>query len=280
LSDATDLHYDLSGLRVRLRHAPPGWHETMDRWWAPFAAVPARDALLDLTVELHDRPPGPGTPLTAEPLRPSPRAGAVAFSVPEGTICVRQDGRGIIELNRVGAQERCYAAMNLILAALGHALPARDGAVLHAAAILVDGAAFLLVGPAGAGKSTFARTAERAGAGYVSDDVVVVDASAERVELLGVPFRADAARPIGPGRWPLCGLLFPRHGPRPRLAPIGGLLAQVRLTANLLYLDPAGPGAGHVRRVIERLTARVPQRELTFAPDPAFLPLLRELVTP
>jgi hypothetical protein len=271
--NVTQLHYDLSGLKIRLQ-PPPDWHATMDRWWGDFAVGRADDPVLDLKVRLTDRAPGPGIALAAELADPDGDGSGARFLMPEGELRLDGRGGGAIDLFDVDDRQRCYAVMNLVLAGLGATLPGRGGAVFHAAGIVVAGRGYLLVGGSGSGKSTWAELALSAGARYLSDDVVFVDGSGERVELLSVPFRADRPKPIGPGRWPLAGILFPRHGNTSRLEPISPLGAQARLTAGLLYVDPTAEAA---QRLVTGLSERVPLRTLVFERDPAFLELLAEL---
>ena len=139
----------------------------------------------------------------------------------------------------------------------------------------LDGRAFLMVGPEGSGKSSWAAQGAAAGGRVISDDLVLIDDSGGGIEAVGSPFRSSYKAPYLPGRWPVAAILFPRQGKRARLAPAAALLAQARLTANLPFVTE---GLGHdarIEAVVRRVLDRVPCAELTFALDPSFVELLR-----
>lgn len=73
--------------------------------------------------------------------------------------------------NPLGPEEICSYLLGPIL---GFVLRLRGFTCLHAAGIAIDGAAILLVGPQGAGKSTTAAAFARLGYGVLSDDVAVL----------------------------------------------------------------------------------------------------------
>ena len=105
----------------------------------------------------------------------------------------------------------------------------------------------------------------------LSDDVVVLE-RAEPTLALAVPFRVRPFPAPPPGRWPVAALLLARHGATPALAPVPDLLAAARLAANVLYVEP------ELRAAPLRLG--LPVQELTFAPDPSFVSLLRARALP
>jgi hypothetical protein len=195
----------------------------------------------------------------------------------EGWADVDVAGRARVHLLRDNDQRRYFTALNFLRAALGWCLPERGGALVHAAGLVIDGRAFLLVGPEGSGKSTWSRFGENAGARVISDDLVLLDGAGERPEILGAPFRSTHRTDYRPGRWPLGGVLFPVHGAEPALGPVAPLLARARLTANLPFLIDLEEGAARGARVVDRLVERVPFADLTFGLDPSFVGLLRSL---
>jgi len=191
---------------------------------------------------------------------------------------VRADGSGEVDLGAGETRHQMWALVNLVLAALGWRLPSLGGAALHAAAIAVGGRAFVLVGPEGAGKTTWARLSEAAGARVVSDDVVVVRERDGRAEVLATPFRTQSFRDRGPGRWPLGALLVARHGDHAALRSVSRLAVEATVTANLLYVSSAPPEDGRPARVVGRLLDAAPARTLVFARDGGFVELLRGFV--
>ena len=149
--------------------------------------------------------------------------------------------------------------------------------MLHAAGCVFRDHAFLLVGPAGSGKSTWIEHARRGGANVLSDDIIFVDTSGGRVEALSTPIRSETPVPFRPGRWPVAALLFPVHGDVPSVSPVSRLRATGRVTANLPFVAER-QAEERFHSVIERLVSGVPVYDLTFAPDPSFLDCLAGLI--
>jgi len=265
---------DLSGLVVRFRGLDEALAGALASRWAPF--ITSRDATpwLDVAVAASDH-----TIATGRPMRKSitgeVRDGSARFRSDEGEITIDAAGIARVRLGRGDDAWRFWGLVNLIAAAVAFHMPSRPGAVLHAAGVVVDGRAFVLIGPEGSGKSTFARAAREGGARVIGDDTVLVDGATGRLELLGWPFRADEATSPGPGRWPVAAILLPHWGRAPGIRPADRLAVEARLTANLLYL---ASGWGHDARLdalVPFLAGAVPHRALTFAPDPSFVPVLR-----
>lgn len=269
------LAFDLSGLSIVLAGLDPELATGLGREWRAFAATEPREAWLE--VHVGDS----GHRIVA---RPGMRG--IARSAIDGASAVFTSDEGEIELGaqgvasaRLGSGDpawRLWGLANLLIAAIAYRLPSLPGALLHAAGVEIDGRAFLLVGSGGSGKSTWARAARDAGARVVGDDSVLVDASREGLALLGSPVRAHEARPGGPGRWPVAAILHARFGPSPRLARVDPLVVEARLVANLPFLAAAWGSDPRLGPLVDLLATRVPHRELTFAPDPSFVPLLRD----
>ena len=272
-----ELHFDLSGISLRLRGVPDDCRRLLESSWAEFFVSTPSEVFLDVEVRVSGSPAVSGNPLAVERVRGSDDDPTGRFRMPEGELEVSREGKASIVLAEGAARTRFYALLNLLLAALGWCLPSRRATVLHGAGVVLDGSAFALVGPAGAGKSTWAELAKSRGALYLSDDVVFLDASGETVVLLSVPIRANHPRPLGPGRWPLSAMLFPEHGDAPRLDPVDGLRARARLVANLLYAASSLDTDPRVGEVVDRILSRVRLRTLTFAQEPSFVELLRQL---
>jgi hypothetical protein len=262
--------YDLSGITVRLRGIPPGCHRLLREVWAPFAPAPALEApFLDVAVRL-----GPDRTSQASPLELRLDGPVASFRMPEGQLRVAADGRTELVVRTGSERELLYRLLNLLLPALAWSLPTRGMLLLHAAGIVVDGTAFVLVGQEGAGKSTWASVARGAGAAVLSDDLIVVDASTVPVQVLSLPFRAGDP-PVGPGRWPVARVMFAAHGAPPGLEPVERMQARSRLVANLPYVAAAIEADRRVGDLVERLLGGVEFARLTFARDPSFLELLR-----
>ncbi len=148
----TIFRYDLFGLTIVSEFAIP---------WAP-----ETETLAAGDVEIRRAPPdGIG-------------AGGFQFEVPN-VACYRiTGGREIIVDGAPGASEEAIR-LYLLGSALGVLLHQRGLLVLHANAIVIDGAAMLFMGPSGAGKSTLAAWFASQGYPVLTDDICAVEVSAD-----------------------------------------------------------------------------------------------------
>ncbi len=269
------LDADFSGLRVRVSGLEAEMSARLAEDWAPFLGpASAGPPLLDVEVGLLDGPAG------VEPFRPKRMTATLGpdgarFGLPQGDGAVQPDGQGRIRVRRAPGATPYFTMMNLLRACLAWRLPSVSAAMLHAAGLVVDGRAFVLAGPEGAGKTTWVRLGQRGGGEVLSDDLVLVQCGRDSVEALGSPFHSRHPGPYRPGRWPLAAILFPRHGSRAAWRRTSALLARARLAANLPFVAQDLEADGRIASVLERLAAGVPCGELTFALDPGFVDLLR-----
>lgn len=265
---------DLSGLVVRFHGLDDALADKLAESWAPFAAPGDAAPWLDVEVKAW-----PHTIATEHLMRPSVTGdiedGGARFRSDEGEIDLEASGRAHLRIGSGDVRWRFWGLVNLVTAAAAVHLPSRSGALLHAAGIVVDGRAFLLIGPEGAGKSTFALTAREGGAEVISDDAVILDGARGRLELLGSPMRAHEATQLGPGRWPVAAILHARRGSPARLDPVSRLAVEAVVTANLPFLASGWGRDPRLDALVRFLAGVVPHRALTFAPDPAFLKILR-----
>jgi len=266
--NGTELSFDLSGLGLRLRGMPADVAPSLEKEWAGYVAR-VDEPFLDLLVEESADSFRGGRTLDARLDAVVDRTRA-RFASAQGTVEVDAAGQGRVALAQGAARHRLFGSMNLIAAATGWCLSRGRGVVLHAAGAVLEGRAFVLVGPAGAGKTTWAEAVRRAGGLVLSDDVVVLE-HGEPTLALAVPFRVRPFDPPPPGRWPVAALLLARHGATSALVAVPDLLSSARLAANLLYVEP------ELRATPLRLG--LPVRELTFSPDPSFVPLLRDFAS-
>lgn len=263
------LDVDFSGFGVRLRGEDPVL-EQLRELWAPFLGA-VQTPVLDVRVERAEGEIPPGRHMEGG-LQETREGGARRLARVEGSIELGARQTAVLRIPGGDPSRRLWGGINLVIAALGDALPARGGLLIHGAAALLDGRVFLLSGPSGAGKTTWARACAAAGLPVLSDDTVLVDAGADPPHALGAPFRArDFAAP-GRGRWPLAAVLLPQHG-SPALSQASVLRASAVLQANALFVSQHDR---HLEDLVHRLVTHVPLRTLTYAPDPSFLPLLRD----
>lgn len=270
-----DLAFDLSGVGVRVTGLSAVLAERLASDWGPFHGERAEPAFLVVDVEVAAGGRPPAGPFDPKSILGHVGAGGARYEMPDGTIAVGEDGHARAVLAAGEGARAFYAFMNLVRAALAWRMLARGGALLHAAGVVLDGRAFVLAGPAGSGKTTWAALGEAAGATVLSDDLVLLDGARGRAEALGAPFRSTHPRTAPPGRWPLAAILFPARGAPPRLDPVKELEARAQLLANLPFVAEGLESDARVERVVESLVTGVPVQRLTFAPDPGFVDLLR-----
>jgi len=140
----------------------------------------------------------------------------------------------------VGDAPDLRAAFRPVFAlAVAHLLAARERHVLHAATLAVEDGCVLVLGPTGAGKSTAAVCALRAGWPVLGDDLVALESLGDRIVATAVPRPIVAPRDvvddpravpvsgdgrqrlelgpdvITPGRSPVLGLIVSAHGDAP-----------------------------------------------------------------
>ncbi len=272
---ARPLAFDLSGVPIRVTGLPGAMGERLAREWSSFASAGPVEPFLDASVSFADRP---ALPRAFDPkgMRASLTLERARYEVPEGEVVVEASGSASIALaSGLDPGVGYFTLLNLLRASLAWRLPSRGGALVHAAGIVLDGRAFLLVGAAGSGKSTFAALAESAGARILSDDLVLIDGAGGTIEALGAPTRSTHRSISGPGRWPLAAVLLPAHGTAARLDPVSELTAHGSLAANLPFVAEALGADPRLDAVVDRLVREVATLRLTFARDDAFVALLR-----
>jgi hypothetical protein len=121
-----------------------------------------------------------------------------------------------------------------------------DRTPLHASAVLVDGAAWAIVGPRASGKSTLAALLMRAGCGFLTDDLLVIDGHRVYAGPASIDLRADAGARLG-------GRSLGRVGSRERWRHAAGVATAAATLGGLVLLAWATGGP----RVTE---ASVPER--------------------
>ena len=268
------LEFDLSGVTLRLTDVPSGTAARLATEWGVYATVGVSAPFLRIQI-LSDRIEPPGSAFEPKKMVSRFSGEEALFGLPEGRARVDRDGRGTIELARELGSREFFTLMNLVRASLAWCLPSRGAALLHAAGLVLDERGFVLAGSEGSGKSTWARLGEESGAIVISDDLVLVDATPDGHALLGAPFRSTHKTVFRKGRWPLASILFPEHGPSPRLSSVPPIVAKARIAANLTFVADAVEADDRISGLIEDLATRTPCAELTFAPDPGFVETLR-----
>jgi len=274
----SELGLDLSGLRLNLEGLGGDLVGRLTRDWPAFVTVPADCPFLHLSIEIADDVAASEEAYAPKEMRSALAPGRARYWMPEGSAEVDSSGTSRIRLT-CGGGRSYYTLINMLRASLAWSLPSRGGALLHAAGLALGQRAFLLVGPEGSGKSTWARLGEREGAHVISDDLVLIDGIGSTFEVLGTPFRSTHVSRLEAARWPLAAILFPRHGAEAALAPLTSVAVRSRLLANLPFVAEGIERDSRIEHVLERLATGVVCRELTFGRDGSFVELLRQWST-
>lgn len=274
MSDAERLTIDLSGVTVELNGVSKTAARRLRTDWKPFVVEAGESPFLRIDID-HRQLPYAEREFLPKQMKAS-FAGRIAhYTMPEGEAEFDAAGHGRVRLIPGLADRSYFTLINMIRAGLAWSLPNRRGALLHAAGLLVEGRAFLLVGPEGSGKSRWAAIGELAGQRVISDDLILVDGAGSRVEVLGAPFRSTHRTDYRRGRWPLAAVLFPVKGVSPASSPVTELVAQARLIANLPFIAEGIEQEPRIEETIRRLTGEVPCCDFTFSLEPDFVELLR-----
>jgi hypothetical protein len=261
--------FDFSGFSVRLHGLDEPCAAVLDDAWGLFAGD-GGDPVLELEVNFE------GAELPAGIIDPAPldrtiRGKAIGWVSREGRVEVDEHGRGKAVVGTGNDSTRAWGLVNLILPVLAWRLPSLGLFLVHSGAVIVRDRAFVLVGRSGAGKSTFVEQAAAGGAVAAGEDLNLLLYEGNRWWLAGSPLRNRLGP--GPGRWPLAALLTPDRGATPALEPASRLLVSAQLQANLPYIGDCLGAVDGGAALVESLD-QVPALRLTFAPDPAFVPLL------
>ena len=264
-----DVQLNFSGIELAFMGLPASFEKLMSVEWAPFLTAATGDPVLRVRVEVDD-PAEKEAPFDPQAMTLRIAGGEGEFSIPGGHAWLERSGSVRVRVDSAG-RESFFNMVNLVTASLAVRLPSRGAALVHAACLVLNDRAHLLIGSEGAGKSTWAHLGQGGGAMALSDDIVLVDGS----EVLGSPFRSRhlPGRMIR-GRWPIASLLFPRHGSPAARSPANRLLASARLVANLPFISAAVEQDADVTAFTDRFVTAIPCYELTFGLDPSFLTLL------
>ena len=269
------LDLDLSGIRVRLEGPGDGVLDRFRADWEIWLGSPADCPDLVLEYHVSGDPPQDQTVLR-KVLHLEESGDLISITTGEGRVDLDRQGRAQAAVSRGGDNFRFYAVQNLLLASLARILPDRGAMVIHGAGILMKGGAVALVGPEGAGKTTWSRIAGEAGAAILSDDLLFLRIEGDQVLALGSPYRADRAAPVGPGKWPLGMLLSAKHAALPEILPCSRLRFQALLSANLPFFSDRVGKDPRLDRLLDSVLDKVPFRTLAFAPEPSFMTVIGE----
>ncbi|UCH92626.1 MAG: hypothetical protein JSV88_20340, partial [Candidatus Aminicenantes bacterium] len=151
-------------------------------------------------------------------------------------------------------------------------LASKNGALIHAAGIEINGKGFIFPGPSGAGKSTLSRLLNdqrrqnNPNLFVLSDERIVVRKINGTLKAFGTPWSGQAGIALNKST-PLCGIYFLHHGTDNRvkeLKPREALEKLLKVTSIPWYDREVMP---QILRFCEELISSVPFFELHFTPD-------------
>jgi len=270
------VEFDFSGVRTRFKGLEKSMQERLCQEWEAFVVQgcePPERPLLEITCRTGESLEEPG-PFQPKSMQHRFLENQAEFSMPEGQIRVGLGGHAALQIHPVDDGRDFYTLCNFHRAALSWLLPRNAALLIHAAAIVVAGRGFLMIGAHGAGKTTWARLALEAGCPVVSDDLVIIDSIDKEPTLVAAPLRSTLRFEYRVGRWPLAGMLLPLHGQTHQLEPLQGIAVNARLTANLPFINDVSVPDPIVANRVDQLAATVPCAQLTFSRDDGYLKLL------
>jgi hypothetical protein len=266
---------------VRVAELPTAWDPFVSAHFAPFAE-PAATAPADLTVRCREAAgtvlplPPPGGETSLELARTEGGRYTIRSHWQDGWIDTQTGEADLVLTSRAEIPFR-MSVENFLRAASQLMLLERDAFLLHSAAVLDRGHAFLLFGPSGAGKSTATRNSAPRPA--LSDDIVLVEVSpGARPVAVAVPFfgvfpKSERQR----GRWPIAAALRLRQDPRDVLEPLSPARAVASVSASVPFVHEPGQPHEQLTALVARLCSRVPAYDLRLRDSPRFWELLERL---
>lgn len=153
----------------------------------------------------------------------------------------------------------------------------QGGLLLHSAAVVNDGGAYLFFGPSGAGKSTISRLSFAAGHAVLSDDMNALRFGEDGVSVEKLPFAGDFGQTAdgADGAYPLRALSRLAKGPDPALLDLRPAAAVAALLGCAPFINLNPYRRDELIDRLQALIARLPARALVFALDDRFWTLLR-----
>jgi hypothetical protein len=221
---------------------------------------------------------------TLEVVQEPGRATATEESVEEHRARLILRNGGEIEIERAGPRALFRVPVPLSAAALLHPYLAPVASVvahwsgresLHASAVVVDGAAWALLGARESGKSSTVAWLAHAGFGVLCDDILVLDDGAALAGPRAIDLRGDAAGRLNAGEE--LGLVGERERWRLRLEPVPAsvpLAGWVSLSwGDRVEISTVPPGE-RISRLVAQRGLRVPAGDPAILVDLAALPAL------
>jgi hypothetical protein len=158
-------------------------------------------------------------------------------------------------------------------------LARRQGALLHASGLYINGRGYIFPGKSGAGKSTITRQfAVRGDTGLLSDDRIVVRKIDGAFKAYGTPWPGEARIAFNKSV-PLAGIFFINHGSANQIKEISPQKALARLlpVTSIPWYDREV--MDKILTFCEDLISSVPIYELDFKPSVEVVDVLEQFVS-
>jgi hypothetical protein len=266
------LRFGLQGLSTRQRDRFAGQYE-------PFLAAGSQPA--DITVRL--------TGAGVEAFLRLPAEGSEIYRMP-----ARQDGaarrwwsyevagsleidRGHAELALVSEEGPLFerGSENFLRALTAEFIVARGGLLLHGAAVVRAGRAFVFFGPSGSGKTTVTRLSPRDL--VLSDDLTLIVPTAKGFSAAGIPFgMAHHHVPDTNEAFPIAGLHRLVQSPDVRRERVHGAAAMAEVIGSLPFVLDGERDPRPAMENAARLVGSVPLWRLHFRKDDSFWAVIEE----
>ncbi len=149
---------------------------------------------------------------------------------------------------------------------LMYALAGREGILIHAAGVDMQGKGYIFPGRSGSGKSTLARQfADAARCDVLSDDRVVVRKIGNDFYVFGTPWPGEAGDALNKGV-PLAGIMFLAHAEHNLVLELGGPESGRRLLPVVSVPWYDREATAKVLSFCDELITNIPAYELSFRP--------------
>jgi len=248
--------FEIAGIRCRLTCRDEAFGEFLSSRYADFAS----DRIPELSIRVDVTTPSPGE-VSLGWAGPFARIGGrdgvltIEGAMFRGTFHEKL-GEGWI------TQAPDPAPLETFLAAIcAGQLLRNDGFLLHAAAILSEGEAFVFFGPSGSGKTT---VAELIGDGVITDEITAIRREDEGYLVSAVPWRGQSlAAPLG-------GLFRLRKAQETAFLPLSPSQAVRQLLPSVFFPRADAREVDRFLEIAQDLVKRVPCYEMRFAPSGSF----------
>ena len=166
---------------------------------------------------------------------------------------------------------------NFFRTVVAYHLLEQGGVLLHSAAVVNGGDAYVFFGPSGAGKSTISHLSFAAGHAVLSDDMNALRIGPAGVLVEKLPFAGDFGQQCkgAAGTYPLRALCRLHKGTDPALQTLRPAVAVAALLGCTPFVNRNPYRRDQLLDQLQALNARVPVQALTFALDDRFWALLR-----